>query len=102
VSSDRDGSLPALDLRFDASHLDGCTKDGAIKHGTDGAIGALPHLLEAVFLHAGGVGGDGRAFDGDAQAFGGLGGIDRDLVICLVAVLEAEVVVLGPEVDVGA
>ena len=102
VAGDGNGLLPAADHGVDALDDDGRAEDGAVEHGADGAVGALPHLLEVVLLDALGVGGDGGALDGDAQAFGGLCGVDGDLVVGLVAVLEAEVVVLGLKVNVGA
>ena len=102
VAGDGDGLFPAADDGLDALDHDGGAEDRAVEHGADGAVGALPHLLEVVLLDALGVGGDGRALDRDAQALGGLGGVDGDLVVGLIAVLEAEVVVLGLEVDVGA
>ena len=102
MTGDGDGLLPAADDGLDALDHDGRTEDRAVKDGADGAVGALPHLLEVVLLHALGVGGDGGALDGDAQALGGLGGVDGDLVVGGIAVLQAKVVVLGLEVHVGA
>ena len=99
VTGERDGLLPAAHAGFDALDDDGGPKDGAVEQCADRAVGALPHLLETVFVHARGIRRNGCAFDGDAQALGRLGGIDGDLVVRLVAVLEAEVVVLGLEVD---
>ena len=57
----------------------------------DGAVRRLPHLLEAEFLHPRLVRGDGGAFDADADLLDGVGGIDRDLVVGLVAVFHPEV-----------
>ena len=101
VAGDRDGLLPAFDLRLDTVDLDGGAEHGAVEHGADGAVGALPHLFEAVLLDARRIGGDGGALDGDPQSLGCLSGIDGYLVVRLVTVLEAEVVVLGIEVDEG-
>ena len=64
-------------------------------------LGDLPHLLEVELFDARLVRRDGRALDGDAVLLGGVGGVDRDLVVGLVAVLDAEVVVLEVHVEVG-
>jgi hypothetical protein len=40
-------------------------------------------------------------FDADAVLLDGVGGFDRDLVLGLVAVLDAEVVVLDRKVEIG-
>ena len=102
VTGNGDGSPPALDHRLDALDHDGCAEDGAVEHRTDGAVGALPHLVQVVLLDALRVGGDGRALDSHAQALGGLGGVDGHLVARLVSVLKAQVVVLGLKIDVRA
>ena len=102
VTGNGDGSPPALDHRLDALDHDGCAEDGAVEHRADGAVGALPHLVQVVLLHALGVGGDGCALDGNAQTLCGPGGVDGHLVVRLVPVLEAQVKVLGLEVDVRA
>jgi hypothetical protein len=47
------------------------------------------------------VGGDGRAFDADAVFLDRVGGVDGDLVVGAVAVLDAEVVVFQVDVEVG-
>ena len=102
VTRDGDGALPALHYGLDTLDHDGCAEDGAVEHRADGAIGALPHLVQVVLLHALRVGGDGRALYGHAQALGGLGGVDGHLVARLVSVLKAQVIVLGLKIDVRA
>ena len=82
------GSLPAAYDGLDALDHDGGAEHGAVEQGADGAVGALPHLFEAVLLDALGVGGDGRALDGHAEAPRRLGGVDSHLVIRLVTMPE--------------
>src|SRR5690606_5485324 len=57
-------------------------------------------LLEAELLDARLVGRDGRALDADTMLLDGVGRVDRDLVLGLVALLDAEVVVLEVHVEV--
>ena len=51
--------------------MNGRAEHGAVQHGADGAVGAFPHLLQAVFLHPLGVGRNGGALDGHAVFLGG-------------------------------
>ena len=65
----------------------------------DGAVRRLPHFLEAEFLHAGFVRGDGRALDADAMLLDRIGGVDGHLIVGLVAVLHAQVVVFELHIE---
>ena len=58
-------------------------------------------LLELELFDARFIGGDGGALDADRVLLDSLGGIEGDLVVGLVAVFEAEVVVLEVDVEVG-
>lgn len=64
-------------------------------------IGALRTLLQLEFLHASLVRGDGRALDANRVLLDGLGSVQCDLVVGLVAVLEPQVIVLKVDVEVG-
>ena len=80
---------------MDAGDGDGCTEHGTVQHGADGAVRALPHLVQVVLAHTLHVGGDGGALDGHTQTLGGVGGVNGNLVGGLVAVRETQVIVLG-------
>ena len=67
---------------------------------SDGAIRRHPHLLELELLHTLLIGRNGRAFNAHRVLLDGLGGINRDLVIRLVSVGQAQVVVLEVDVEV--
>jgi|TARA_R110002003_G_scaffold111_1_gene9401 hypothetical protein len=67
---------------------------------SDGAVWRQPHLLQLEFLHSLLVWGDGRALDTDRVLLDGLGGVDGDLVVGLVTVLQTEIVVLEVNVEV--
>ena len=64
-------------------------------------FGRLPHLLEVEFLHPRLVGGDGGAFDADAMLLDRIRGVDGDLVVGLVAVLDAEIEIEEIEIEIG-
>ena len=80
---------------------DRLAENGAAEDVADGAVRRFPHFLELEFLHARFVGRDRRAFDGDAVFLGGFGGVDGDLVVGLVAVLDREVVIFEIDVEIG-
>ena len=73
MARDGDGLYPVAHARLDALDHDGGAEHRAVEHGADGAVGAFPHLLEIVLLHARGVRRDGGALHRNAQTLGGLG-----------------------------
>ena len=101
VAGDGDGFHPVAHAGLDALHDNGRAEHRAVEHRADGAVGALPHLLQVVLLHARRVRRDSSALHGHAQALGSLGGLEGDHIVGGVAVLEAQVVVLGLQVDEG-
>lgn len=66
----------------------------------DGAIGGEPHLLQVELLHSCLVWCDGGTLDADRVLLDGLGGVDGDLVLGGITVLQAEIVVLQVNVEV--
>ena len=66
VTGNGDGLFPVFDHRLDAVDHNGCTEHSAVQHSADGAVGAFPHLMQLVFIHALGVGGDGGTLDRNA------------------------------------
>ena len=98
MTGNGDRLLPVLHDRLDAVDGDRGAEDGAVEDSTDGAVRALPHLMEMVLFHALCVRGDGRALDADAVLLDRLAGILGDLVTGLVTERQAEVVVLGLQI----
>jgi hypothetical protein len=89
---------------YESRHVladDRLAEDGAAEDVADGAVGRAPHLLELELLHAAFVRRDGGAFHRDADFLGLVGGIDGDLIVGLVAVLDAEVVIEKVDVEIG-
>ena len=79
----------------------GSREDHAAEDVADRAVGRAPHLLEAELLDALLVGRDRGALDADAVLLDGVRRVDRHLVVGGVAVLDAEVVVLEVDVEIG-
>ena len=101
VAADDDRLVPAGHEARDVGDDDRLAEDDAAEDVADRAVRALPHLLEAELLDARLVGRDRGALDADAVLLDGVGRVDRDLVVGRVAVLDAEVVVLEVDVEVG-
>ena len=98
MAGDGDGLFPVLDHRLDAVDHDGGTEHGAVQHGADGTVGALPHLVQLVLVHALGIGGDGGALDRHAILLVGKSSVHGHLVAGGIAVGQAKVIVFGLEV----
>ena len=102
MTGDGDGLFPVLYDGMDGVDADGRAEHGAVQNGADRAVRALPHFGELRILHhALLVRRDGGAFDGHAEAAGGVGGLDRHLILRLVAVQQAEVIILGLQLHKG-
>src|SRR3546814_2729335 len=86
-------------MRISDWSSDVCSSD--LQDVADRAVRRLPHLLEAEFLDPRLVGGDRRAFDADAMLLDRVRGIDGDLVVGAVAFLDAEVVIMQVDVEIG-
>ena len=99
VTADHDRLGPAGHKPRHVRADDRLTEDHAAEDVADGAVGRLPHLLQAELGHAGLVGGDGGAFDADAMLLDRMGRIHRDLVVGGVAVLHRQVVVVQLDVQ---
>jgi hypothetical protein len=101
VAADDDRLGPA---RHQARHVladDRLAEDDAAQDVADGAVGRAVHFLEVELLHPRLVRRDGGAFDADADPLDGFGGLDRDAVARLVALLNAEVVIEELDVEIG-
>jgi hypothetical protein len=94
MTADDNGAGPPRDDARDVFNDNWFSEDGTIEDVTDSTIGASPHLFEVEFFDSGFVGGDGGALDADVVFFNGVGGVNGDLIICLVAAGDAEVIVL--------
>ena len=67
----------------------------------DGAIGRAPHLFEVEFLDPLFIGGDGGTFHADPMFKDGMGRIDGDLIVGLIAFFDAEIVISQVNIQIG-
>ena len=102
MTGNGDGLGPGGDVGGDSLHDNGGAEHSAVQNGTDGAVGGFPHLFEMVLVHPGSVGGDGGTFYRHTVLFSCLGRIKGYLVVGFIAVFQAQVVVFGFQVHIGA
>ena len=96
VPGDGNRLLPVFHHRLDGVDADGGAEHGAVQDGADGAVRTFPHLRQlGIFLHSLLVGGNGGALHRNAVFLGSIGGVHRHLVPGLIAVEQAQVVILG-------
>ena len=100
MAADHDRIGPA---GHQARHIvdhDRLAEDDAAQNVADGAIRADPHFLEVEFLDARLVGRDRGAFHADAVLLDRVGGIDGDLVVGFVALLDRKIVIFQVDIEI--
>lgn len=101
MAGNGDGLFPVLHHRVDAVDHDGGAEYGAVQHGPDGAVGAFPHLVQMVLIHALRIGGDGGTLDRYTVFFVGQCCIHGHLIPGGIPVGQAQVIVLGVQLHKG-
>lgn len=91
MTADDDWLLPSWNQTRNILADDRFPEDGATEDVTNGAVGRLPHLLQLEFLDASLIGSDRCALDADVVLQNGISTIDGDLIVGLIAVLDAQV-----------
>ncbi len=100
VTADDNRLVP---VRHESRHVlddDRLAEHHAIENVADGAVRRLPHLFQVELFDARFVGGDGGALDAHAVLQDGVRRVDGDLVVGLVAIFDAEVVVIELEIEI--
>ena len=100
VTGHCDGLLPGTYIGIDAFYKDGGPEDRAVQNGADGTVGALIHTLEVILFDSGLIGSNSGALDGNAVFLCRFGSVKGNLVICLIPVGKAQIIILGPEIDI--
>ena len=88
-----DGLSPRPHIGLDSFYDDGRPEYGPVQKRPDRPVGALPHLLEMIFLHPGCVGSDRRALHCNPVFLRSLCRVHRHLIIRPVPVLKAQVII---------
>ncbi len=99
VSADNDGLVPAWHQLRDVADNNGLSEDRATNDVTDGTVGGLPHLFEAKFSHTSLVRGDSCALDANFAGLDSLCGVNSDLIVGLITVLNAQVEIVDVQVQ---
>ena len=79
---------------------DRLAEDDAAQNVPDSAVRRPPHLLQAELLNSSLIGSDRRALHANSVLLDGMSGIDRDLIVGLIAILDTQVVVLQIDIEV--
>ena len=100
MTADDDRLGPAWNQTRHVGADDWLPEHHATQNVADRAVWRLPHLLQLELFNARFIGGDGSALNANAMLLDGLGCVDGDLVVCCVAVLDREVIILNLEVEI--
>jgi hypothetical protein len=100
VPANHDGIGPARHEARDAGYHDWLAENHAAKDVADSAIRRPPHLLQSELSDPILVRRDGGALDAHAVPLDRIGGVDGDLVVGRVAVLDGQVVVVKLNLEV--
>ena len=99
VTGNGDRFFPVADAGLDSLHHNGSAEYSAVQNRADGSVGALPHFLQIVFRHTGGIGRDGSALDGDTVFLRSFRGFHGHLVIRFITVRKSQVIVFRVQLD---
>ena len=91
---------PAGNQTRNVAHHDRLAENGSAENIANGAIGGLPHLLQAEFLDTRLVRRDGGALHADMLTLDGLRRVDGHLIVGSIAVFDAEIVIFEIHVEV--
>ena len=94
-----DRFLPVTYTWLNSLYNDRCTKYGSIKDCTDRTIRALVHLLEIIFVHTCMIWCDRRTFYCNTIFLSCFGGINRNLIICFITIIQSEIIILCIQIN---
>ena len=94
MTSNGDWLLPVFHTRVNAWDGDRSTEHRTVHDAADGAVWALPHLVQMIFLHTLSIRSDSSALHCHTIFLSRLSGVDGHLVIGLVTVRQTKVIIL--------
>ena len=100
MTTNHDGLGPARYKLWNIAADDWFTKHNATEDVTNRAVWRLPHFLQAELFNASFVRGNGCALHADTVLQNCVRRVNRDLVVCGIAMLHTKVVVLKIDVEV--
>ena len=100
MTANHDGVRPARDQAGYVINNDWLAENYTAQNIADGTVGRLPHFLQAEFFDARFVWCNCGAFYTDAEFADGVGGINGDLIIGLVAIFHAKVIIFQVDIKI--
>ena len=101
MATDDDGLCPARNETRHVAANDRFAENHATENIADCPVRGFPHFLELEFLNTCFIRCDRGAFDADAVFVDRVRGINRDLVIRCVTVLDREVIISQVDIEIG-
>lgn len=101
MSSHDKGQLPPWHQSGDVFADDGFSEHSSVQNGSDGTVRGLPHLLQLELLHPLLIGSDCRALHTHLVLKDSVSSIDGHLIVCLVTVLDPQIIILEVHVHIG-
>ena len=101
MTADDDRLCPARNETRHVAANDRLAENHATENIADCSIRGFPHLLELEFLNTCFIRRDRGAFDANAVFVDRVGGINRDLVICCVTILDREIIIFQVDIEIG-
>ena len=99
VSAEYNRLFPACDIALNVLYEDWSAENCSVKFATDYSVRAWCKLFEVVFFYAGCVARDCSAFYADSEPFDCRGRFISYFVICVVTVLQAQIIIFGFQID---
>ncbi len=93
MASDDDRLGPSGHKAWHVFANDGLTEHNAPQDVADGPVGGFPHFFQPEFFDPCFIGCDGRAFDADAVFLDRLCRVDGDLIVGIIARLNAQIII---------
>ena len=94
-----DRLFPVLYTRLDALYLNWCTENSTVQRCTDRTIWRLPHFLQIILCHTSCIRCNRCTFYSNTILFGCLCRVDRYLIVCLITVLQSEIIILCLQIN---
>src|SRR4051812_23624138 len=89
MTTNNDWLSPAWNYSWYVLADDGLSEDGTVKNVSDGSVRRFPHFLQFEFFHSFLIRSNSSALNTNLVLFNGMSGINCNLIVSLVSVLNA-------------